>query len=77
MVKTKKQYRGIYKRPASYLDKEYNGKTQAYVTERTGPCDTMQEARAKALYRSEETLAVFVGYEECEVTRTPWKKVEE
>jgi hypothetical protein len=69
------EYRAIYTRPASILDKEYTGKGQAYVEERTGPYRSILEATERVTRNAAESHASVTGYERRQVQATEWGEV--
>ena len=66
------EYRAVFHRPASILD-DPEARDHGYVVGKTRPFKTKEEARAKALERSEESHAHVVGYESREVMATDWE----
>ena len=71
MSNTWLEYRAVYQRPWSILDiEQLQGQ---YITEKTGPYKTKEEARKAATFRSEENYHYVIGYETREVTATDWQ----
>lgn len=65
------EWRAIYQVPASLLDSK-EALRRGYVERKTRPFQSKKDAEASARYRSEETLAVVVGYETRTVQASEW-----